>query len=181
MAAMKKGPIGVWFSAALVILILGAWVGYVVGSKSAQYWDIHQRRKAASLRGADWKHAERTFLGLSAIQGAQVFAVFGQFDKNFAKKYTLVEIGGLENLRRQPDAQEIRPVTDLYLGLAYVDAAILEEQENDSEASTKHMNSAQALFQSLGWRDHSEAALKAVAQQEVDKWKLPLRPRQSRQ
>jgi hypothetical protein len=171
MAAMKKGPIGVWFSAALAILILGALVGYVVGAKSARYWDALQRRKQGSLHGADWKRAESTLVALGAIQETQLYTALGQFDKNFAKKYPLVEIGGLENVGRRKDAQEIRPVIDLYLGLAYVDAAMAEEQENNQESASQHMNSAQLLFQTLGWRDYSADGLKKVARHELDNWK----------
>jgi hypothetical protein len=172
MAAMKRGLIGVWFSAALAILILGAWVGYKTGSKVALYWVRHQREKQGSLHGPDREHAESALSALDFIQTAQVYTGVAQNDKDLSKKYLLGEIEGLEKLQRLSDAQEIRPVTDLYLGLAYVDAALVDEQQNNRESAATHMSSAQTLFQSLGWRDYSAGALKTVAGRELDKWKL---------
>lgn len=169
---MKRGPIGVWFSAALALLILGIWLGYVTGVRVAQHWVLHQREKSGSLHGPDRAHAELAVSALNFIQTAQVLTGVSQNDKNLGKKYLLGEMEGLESLQHRPDAQEIRPVTDLYLGLAYVDAAMSDEQENDKESAAMHLNSAQALFQSLGWRDYSADALKAVAGIELDKWKL---------
>jgi hypothetical protein len=172
MSAMKRGPIGVWFSVALALLILGVWLGYATGPKVAKYWFLHQREKQGSFGASDRAHAESALSALNFIQTAHVFTGVSQSDKNLGKKYLLREIEGLESLRRRPDAQEIRPVTDLYLGLAYVDAAMADEQENDKESAAMHMKTAQALFQSLGWRDYSADALNAVAGLELDKWKL---------
>lgn len=169
---MKRGPIGVWFSVALALLILGVWLGYMTGAKVAQHWVLHQREKQGPLHGPDRAHAESALSALTFIQTAQLYAGVTQNDENLGKKYLLREIEGLEKLQRLPDAQEIRPVTDLYLGFAYVDAAMADEQENNKESAVMHMNSAQALFQSLGWRDYSANALKAVAVRELDKWKL---------
>ena len=169
---MKRGPIGVWFSAALAILILGAWVGYKTGSKVALHWVRHQREKQGPLHGSDRAHVESALSALTFVQTAQLYAGVAQNNRNLGKKYLVGEIEGLEKLQRLPDAQEIRPVTDLYLGFAYVDAALVDEQENNRESAAIHMSSAQALFQSLGWRDYSAGALKTVAGRELDKWKL---------
>jgi hypothetical protein len=169
---MKRGPIGVWFSAALALLILGVWLGYVTGSKVAQHWVVHQREKRGPLHGPDRAHADSALSALNFIQTAQLLTDVMQNDRNLSKKYLPREIEGLEKLQRLPDAQEIRPVTDLYLGLAYVDAALVDEQENNKESAAMHMSSAQALFRSLGWLDYSADALKTVAGRELDKWKL---------
>jgi len=67
---------------------------------------------------------------------------------------------------------QIRPVIDIYLGLAYVDASMAEEQVKNKELATKYMNSAQSLFRSLGWRDYSEEKLKMVARRELDRWNV---------
>ena len=107
---------------------------------------------------------------MSAIQVLQLFAVATRNDKNVAKKYLLNKIGGLEELKRRSGAVEIGPVIDIYLGLAYVDAAMAEEQDNNKELVTKYMNSAQTLFRSLGWRDYSEETLRIVAKRELDRW-----------
>jgi hypothetical protein len=170
MAGKKKGPIGVWFSVALVILVSSAWVGSKAGSKIAQLWEKHQRQKHGMVRGPNWAHVETTLSELSAIQTLQVYAFVTRNDKNLSKKYLLNEIGALEELKRRSGAVEIGPVIDIYLGLAYVDAAMAEEQDNDKELATENMSSAQTLFRSLGWRDYSEEALKLVVRRELERW-----------
>jgi hypothetical protein len=171
MVGMIKRPIGVWFSVALVILVSGAWVGSKSGSKIAQYWDSRQRQKQGILHGPQWAQVDSVLTQLYAVQLLQLLADVSQNDKKLRQKYLLNEIGGLEDLRHRPDAQEITPVVDLYLGLAYVDAAMAEEQDNDKERATKYMDSAKTLFQSLGWRDYSEETLRKVARRDLDKWK----------
>lgn len=167
---MKKGPIGVWFSVALIILGLGLWVGDKTGSRFAQYWESRQRQKQGTLSRPERAHVDSSLSELSAIQMLQLYVAATRNDKNLMKKTLLNEIGGLEILRRRSDAQEMGPVIDLYLGLAYVDAATAEEQDNNKVLATKYMNSAQPLFQSLGWRDYSEETLKLVARREIDRW-----------
>jgi len=178
MVGMIKRPIGVWFSVALVILVSGAWVGSKSGSKIAQYWVNRQQQEQGTLRGPQWAQVDSVLTQLYAIQLLQLFAGISQNDKELRQKYLLNEVGGLEDLRRRTDAQEIRPVVDLYLGIAYVDAAMAEEQDNDKQRATKHMDSAKTLFQSLGWRDYSEETLRMVARLDLDKWKLPPQTRQ---
>jgi hypothetical protein len=178
MVGMIKRPIGVWFSVALVILVSGAWVGSKSGSKIAQYWDSRQRQKQGTLHGPQWAQVDSVLTQLYAVQLLQLFTGVSQNDKELGQKSLLNEIRGLEDLSRRPDAQEIRPVVDLYLGFAYVDAAMAEEQDNRKERATKHMDSAKTLFQSLGWRDYSEEILRIVARRDLDKWKLPPQTRQ---
>jgi hypothetical protein len=170
MLGMKKGPIGVWFSVALVILVSSAWVGSKAGSKIAQYWDSRQRQKQGTLSVPEWAHVESTLSELSAIQTLQLYAVTTHNNKSLAKKYLFKEIGGLENLKRRSRAVEIGPVIDMYLGLAYVDSAMAEEQDNNKEVANKYMNRAQTLFRSLGWRDYSAKTLRIVARRELDRW-----------
>jgi hypothetical protein len=171
MVRMIKRPIGVWFSVALVILVSGAWVGSKSGSKIAQYWDTRQRQEQGTLHGPEWARVDSVLSQLDALQLLHFLAGISQNDKKLGQKYLLNEIGGLEDLRRRPDAQEIRPVVDLYLGLAYVDEAMAEEQDNNKARAIKYMNSAQTLFQSLGWRDYSEETLRSVARRDLNKWK----------
>lgn len=170
MPGMKKGPIGVWFSVALVILVSSAWVGSKAGSKIAQYWDSRQRQKQGTLSVPEWAHVESTLSELSAIQTLQLYAVTTHNNKSLAKKYLFNEIEGLENLKRRSRAVEIGPVIDMYLGLACADSAMAEEQDNNKEVATKYMNSAETLFRSLGWRDYSAKTLRIVARRELDRW-----------
>jgi hypothetical protein len=177
---MIKRPIGVWFSVVVVILVSGAWVGSKAGSKILQYWDSRERQKQGTLHGPDWASVDSALTQLYAVQLLQLLAGVSQNDKKLGQKYLLNEIGGLEDLRRRPDAQEIRPVVDLYLGLAYVDVAMADAQDNDKDRATKYMDTAKTLFQSLGWRDYSEETLRMVARRDLDKWKLPPQTRQDR-
>src|SRR5271168_1979191 len=103
MAAMKRGPIGVWFSAALALLLLGVWLGYVTGSKVAQHWVRHQREKRGPLHGPDRAHAESALSALNLIQMTQLYGVLAQSDKSLSQKYLLGEIKVLENLLSRPD------------------------------------------------------------------------------
>jgi hypothetical protein len=167
---MKKGPIGVWFSVALVILLSGIWVGSKVGSNIALDWQRRQWDRQCKLSGPECTQLKSMLAELSAIQELQLFAVSAHDDNRLVKKYLPNEIKGLEILMHRSASQEIRPVAELYLGLAYVQAAMAEEQENNKEQATRYINTEQSLFQSLGWRDYSEATLKMVAGRELEKW-----------
>ncbi|MGH9711902.1 MAG: hypothetical protein ACRD5M_01220 [Candidatus Acidiferrales bacterium] len=169
---MKKGPIGVWFSAALVILVLGIWAGTKLGAKFAQY-RYRQQQEQRKLSGGEQAHAEIMLSELFAVQTLRLYAGVTQNDKELGERTLLNEIRGFESLQQRPDAQEIRPVIDLYLGLAYVDWAVTEEQRNNKDLATKYFDSAQTLFQSLGWQDCSEDTLKSVARHELDEWGVP--------
>jgi hypothetical protein len=171
MVGMKKGPIGVWFSVALVIFVSSAWIGSKAGSRYAQHWENRQRQKQGTLHGPEWARVDSVLSQLDAVQLLHFLAGISQNDKKLGQKYLLSEIGGLEELRRRPDTQEIRPVVDLYLGLAYVDEAMTEERDNNKPRAIKYMSSAQTLFQSLGWRDYSEETLRSVSRRDLNKWK----------
>ena len=178
MLAMKKGPIGVWFSVALAILVLGVWVGWKLGARIAVYSYRFRQQKIGALSATQRAHVESLLSELSAVQTLQLYAAIIHNHKELGKKFLPSEIAGLEALRHRSDAQEIRPVIDLDLGLAYVDAAMAEEQDNNKELATKHMRSAQTLFQSLGWQDCSEETLRAVAKRELDKWNAQTQTRE---
>jgi hypothetical protein len=162
MHAMKKGPIGVWFSVALGILVLGYWIGWELGAGIAVYsCRFRQQKKRAQVESVLWE--------LDALQKLQLYAVFASTFKKARKQNPTDEIAGLESLRRRSGAQEMRPVIDLEIALAHVDATIAEDQDNNKEAATNHMQYAQTLFQSLGWQDCSEETLRAVAKRELDR------------
>lgn len=180
MITMKKRPVGVWFSVALAILLLGLWVGSKLGSKVAYHWYHHQQQQAGTLQSLEREHVESVLSELSAIQTLQLYGRIPYNDKELGKKYLLTEIGGLEALAHRSHLREIRPVIDLDLALAYVDATIAEEQNNNQELATRYMKSAQALFQSLGWRDYSEQTLRIVAKRRLDKWNVQSQTREGR-
>ncbi len=88
--------------------------------------------------------------------------------RNSIKRVCVNEISGLEDLEHKADAQRIRAVVNVDLGLAYVDASMAEQQDNNEELAGGYMKSAQSLFQSLGWHDYSEDTLRHVAKAELD-------------
>jgi hypothetical protein len=176
---MKRGPFGVWFSLALAILVLGVWVGWKLGARIAAYSYRSRQQKIGTLSTTQRRHIESVSSDLSAAQAVQLLYVAVAFhDKKLGKEYLSAQIAGLEARRHQSDAPEIRPVLDLDLGLAYVDAAMAEERDNNKELAAQHMKSAQALFQSLGWQDYSEETLRAVAQREIDRWSVHTQARE---
>ena len=89
-------------------------------------------------------------------------------DKKLNKTSLLNEISGLEDLEHKADAQQIRAAVNLDLGLAYVDASMAEQPDNNEELAAGYMKSAQSLFQSLGWHDYAEETLRQVAKAELD-------------
>lgn len=169
---MNKGPIGVWFSAALAILVLGVWLGFKLGPKVAYHQYLQQQQKQGTSRGPEFRNVESVFWELTAIQVLRLYTA-AQNEAGTGKNFLLAEIEGLKDVRRRSDVQEITPVVNLNLGLAYVDAAMAEERKNNKELAAKYMKSAQEIFLSLGWQDCSPETLRLVATRELDKWRVP--------
>ncbi len=175
MVAMKKGPIGVWFSVALAIFLLSLWVGSYLGSTVAPYWYRHKQQVQITLGGSERAHLESVLAELDTVQTLQVFSAFNATDQELGKRVLLNNIGGLKDLERKSDLEEIKPAIDFNLGRAYVYAALAEEQADDNEQATRYMKSAQTLFQSLTWSKYTEETLKTVARRELDQWKAQSR------
>jgi hypothetical protein len=172
MMAMKKGPIGVWFSVALCVLVLGLWLGSMLGSLAAHYWYFHHQQEQGTLTGPEQLRVESELAELSAVQTLRLYASLPPQTGKPRDKNLLNAIQGLENLRRHSKTPEIKSVIDLELGLANVHAAMAERENNNEEMAKKYMQSAQVLFKSLGWQDYSEETLKVVAKQEFVNWRL---------
>jgi hypothetical protein len=166
MAAMKR-QLGLWFSIALAILLLGIWVGSMLGSAAGRYWYGHYWLETGSLSGPDQANIKSELADLSTVQSLHLLSLIAQNQPKLRDEYLRKEIEGLMEMKRRSKIAEIKPVIDLVLGLAYVDSAIAEEQNHNAELTKKNIHSAQALFESLGWQDYSEEALKAVAKREL--------------
>jgi hypothetical protein len=167
---MKRGPIGVWFSAALVLLGLSAWGGSVSGKKFAGYWYRHRMLALQQTYSPERVRMETEMSELRDIGISHTFLMASYSDKKIWNEYLQNRIDVFEKAMHQPIAEEVRPVPALELGLAYVDAAMVEEKDNEPDGAAKNMKSAQAIFQSLGWKDYSEAALTSTVRSEFDKW-----------
>lgn len=170
---MKKGPIGVWFSIALVILVLGGYAGTMLGSAVARYWYRHHQEQQETLSKPERVRLESELAELNAIQTELFYEVFALDKIRPSDRTPLDGIGRLEILHRRSKSPEIKPVIDLQLGLAYVRAAMTDEENNQQERASQNMQSAQVLFKSLGWLDYSGQTLKAVAKREYDRWTHP--------
>lgn len=166
---MTRKQFGVWFSLALAILVLSTWSGWKLGERIAVYGYHHQRQKL----GAEQGRFEAMLSDLGDLQTREVFAraLASSSGKDLELgKYLRAEITELERLMGRPDYGEIKTVLEMQLGLAYVNAAMAEEQSGHEDLADSDMKSAQALFRSLGWKDYSADTLRAVAKHEIGPW-----------
>ncbi len=172
MAAVKDKRIGVWFSLALAILVLSAWLGSKLGAKVAVYrYRSAQSRSIGTLSAPEHAHLESVLDELETIGFFRInFLISPNDDK--LKKTLPEQLGNIDTYRRKVKTAEAKPVIDMNLALADVVAAIVEEQNNNKGGAANYMRSAQSLYQSLGWQDYSENTLRHLAQRELDKWKL---------
>jgi hypothetical protein len=176
---MKKGLIGVWFSVALAIFLFSLWMGLPLGSVVARYWYRHKQHTKIKSGGPERAHLESMLSGLNDLQSLHFIAINNLNDKKLEEKYLLNEIGALDDIRRRPDLQEIKPAFDFNIGRAYVYASLIEEEAHNNEQASQYMKEAQPLFQSLGWGDYTEETLKSMVTRELDKWKVPSQTRES--
>ena len=170
---MKRGPIGVWFSIALVIFGLSVWGGILAGPKFAFYWWRHKDRALEKSYPPERMHLQLELRQLGSIGSSHAFQIIAQYDPKIWKDYLLKKIDSIEKEVGQPGYEDIKPVLELDLGLAYVDAVFIDENEHNSDLAARHLKSAQAIFQTLGWKDYSEEALKNAARHDLIKWKMP--------
>jgi len=143
---MLRKPFGVWFSLALAILALSTWSGWELGERIAVYWYHHQQQKL----GAEQRRFESMLSDLDDLQTMEIFAsaLAASSGKELELgEYLRAEITELERLKGRPDYREIKPILEMQLGLAYVNAAMAEEQSGHKDRADSDMKSAQALFQ----------------------------------
>jgi hypothetical protein len=167
-----KRLIGVWFSALLVILVLSVWTGLEVGVIAARYWYRQHPLETGALSKTEQVRMQKLFFELQAAEFLRLYANVSLDDKDDKKveaKY-LGEISNLERLHRRSKFEEIRPILVFDLGLAHIDAAMVEGQNDERDLATQHMESAKNLFESLGWQDCSDETLAAVAKRDQHKW-----------
>jgi len=172
MAPVTRKPIGVWFSIALVILLLSFWVGSYGGSAVARYWYAHHQQEQGTLPRPERLRTQSELDELDKVETLTLLEIIAVPKLVPWDKYLPREIKALENLQSRSNAPEIKSLIDLHLGLAYVRAALADEDNNNEEQAKKYMQSAQVLFKSLGWQDYSGETLKAVAKRERQKWEL---------
>jgi hypothetical protein len=169
---VKDKRIGVWFSVALVIMGLSAWVGSKLGARVAAYrYRSAQHQTMGSLTASEHAHLESVLDELNTIGMYRTILLVTTNDDKL-KTGLLERIGKFEDFGRHLNTTEARPVFDSDLALVSVVAAIADEQGNNMESAARHMRSAQSLFQSLGWKDYSDATIRLFAQTELDQWRL---------
>ena len=174
MAAMLKRPIGVWFSVAILILILGGCLGYAGGIGVAHIGDYVQQRARGSLNAATQHHLRTV---MSQLREMQFMEMFGAALATKTAAVSPPDIRALEKLRGKKELQDIRPVVDLRLGIAYVKWALSEEATNSRAGASEHLAMARSLFGSLGWKDCSDETMKQVVRKELDRWlRLDMKP-----
>jgi hypothetical protein len=172
MPAMRVRRFGVWFSVALLILALSGGLGSVLGARLAIYrYRLAQRRSLGSLTSAEHVHLENVLDELEAI-GFFRITLLASINDDKLKQGLSERVSQFEDFGQGLKTTEAKAVFIMNLGLANVVAAIVDEQSNNRERAASHMGSAQSLYQSLGWHDYSEDTLRAVAERELDHWRL---------
>jgi hypothetical protein len=167
---VEKGRIGVWFSVALGILVLSFWPGRILGIRAARYWYQHQERRLGTLDASQRPHLESVLAELTTVEELRVVSdALSAVDAKSQKKRWPRYIHGLNSLKQKSITQEGRSVIDLELGIAYVMAATVEEQDNNKEVAAQYMESARSVLQSLGWQGYSDDALTSAAKHESDR------------
>jgi hypothetical protein len=167
--SLMKRPIEVWFSALLIILVPGAWIGSGIGATAARYWYGQHPLEEGHLSQAERARMQTLFSALQAAEFLRLYANVSFDDKKLEAKY-LSEIANLERLNRRSNIEEVRPILAFDLGLAHIDAAMVEEQNDETHLAKQHMEAAKSLFESLGWQDCSDETLRAVAKRDQHKW-----------
>lgn len=155
--------IGVWFSLVLGILILSGWGGWKLGGNVAAVWHGAGVRVAGNLPRAEREHLEAELSDLDAAQVLRVAAILRAAGPDQSRKLPQVEIAGIEAARKKVKTGEIKPVVDLYAGLAYGMQAFADGRDHNPELAARYMRSARPILQSLGWEDISGEATKAAA------------------
>jgi hypothetical protein len=172
MPAMKDRRFGVWFSMALLILVLSGWLGSVLGTRVAvARYRSAQRRGSGSLAPAEHSRLENVLDELEAI-GFFRITFLASINDDKLKQGLSERVSQFEDFGQGLKTAEAQPVFTMNLGLANVVAAIVDEQNKNRERAASHIRSAQSLYQSLGWQDYSEGTLRAVAERELDHWRL---------
>lgn len=154
---------------ALGILVLSFWPGRILGVRAARYWYQHQERRLGTLDASQRPDLESVLAELTTVEELRVVsdAVSAMGAKN--QKRWPRYIGGLNRLKQKSRTQEGRSVIDLELGIAYVMASTVEEEDNNKDVAAQYMESARSVFQSLGWQGYSDDALTSAAKRESDR------------
>jgi hypothetical protein len=165
---MKRGPIGVWFGVALVILGLSAWGGYYAGSALARYRYQRKRNAVEKSYSPERVFLESELVEFRSLEFVQVFVKSTQGNTKVEKQYLQAAIAGIEKQAKKSHDEKIKPVIEFNLGLVYIEEALAEQKDGNQELAEKDIKSAQAIFQSLGWKDYSEEALRVFARNQLD-------------
>ncbi len=168
---MKRGLIGVWFSVARVIFGLSVWGGFRAGSGFARCQYFRRQRAIEKTYSPGRRLLESEQIEFRSLEYAQFLIRSTQMDTKVERQYLLAVIPALEKHAQQPGNETIKQVIEFNLGLVYVEAALAEEKDGNKDPAESDMKSAQSIFQSLGWKDYSEDALRVFAQNQLDQWK----------
>jgi hypothetical protein len=154
---MNRRQIGVWFSAAFLILLLSICVGYGGGVGVAHVRHQPKLWKVGSLNDAEKQQFAATLSALTILHSLRFTEEHGQDRLKSALQF---EIDHLKEWELQPGMQPIKPVIDLHLARAFVGMSVVEQRGNDQIKANEYMESGKELLRSLGWQDCSEETLK---------------------
>ena len=130
-----------------------------------------QSRSLGTLSASEHAHLESVLDELWVIGYLRLTFLISLNNDKF-KESLPEQIGKIDAFRKKVNTAEAKPVVDMNVALADVVTAIADEQGDNKDRAANYMRSAQSLYQSLGWRDYSEATLRDFAQRELGKWKF---------
>jgi hypothetical protein len=167
---VKCRRIGVWLSLALVVFALSAWAGSKIGTKVAVYrFYSSQKKSSGALSASEHAHLELVLEELSTAGLLRLpFLLSPRDDK--LKKILPDQVEDTERFRQRVKTVEAKSAVEMDLAFDNVITAMAEEQISGKEQAARYMESAQSLFQSLGWKDYSENTLREVVNRDLHRW-----------
>lgn len=165
---VQKKPIGVWFSVALALLIGGAWAGWKVGTEAAVKWHL-RTRFSGTVTGPEERAqftSDTSLLGSIQMTAALRYALSCSPDAR--PKAIDGGIKVLRELRARHVGHKFMDAMELNLGFAYVAESVYQEERHEQTQAAEAMQSAESIFQSLGWNDVRPETLKSAATYEAD-------------
>ena len=165
---VQKKPIGVWFSVALALMIGGAWAGWKIGIEAAARWHLRTRFSGASAGAEERAQFAADTSLLSPIQMTAALRYALSCSQDARPKVLDGGIKVLRELRDRYAGHKFVDVIALNLGYAYVAESVYREERHERSEAAEAMQSAESIFQSLGWKDVRPETLKSAATYEAD-------------
>jgi hypothetical protein len=171
MRVFPKKPIGVWFGVALALLTSGLWSGWKIGKVLAIEWYARHRWSEAPVSQGERAEFAAELSTLSRIEVSDALAHLGACDAARHRRAITYQVKELQELRTRSDQAMFNDVISLNLGLAYIEASMLEEGDKNESRADESIKSAEGIFQRLGWKVFDPDTLKSADLHESKTWR----------